>query len=625
MNGHVFQCYEEQDDRRQFAKTFEMLKSHVKKSLKFSEDLSPLFAETMVQPTIDLPTAVDKNATEMEKMISAEEVKDYVRRGRTLKGNLSTVYAVIWGQCSEAMRDRVKSMRDHTKKAEANDCLWLLKQVKSITLKFDEKRDVFISLLDARTRLMNCRQQQGQSADQYLEVLRGWAETIEYHKGIVAENYELVPDTDDKGNKLTVSERTTISRERTLAILYIRGADPTRYGTLITELANMYAMGKNEYPVNLSSALSLLVTYKTPTNARERHPQSYPTQPAAGATNTPVTSAPPPAPETSALTFAQRAALPKIAGSDGVTHDGITCYACQSIGHYSNSCPGPTKTQTIVAPAATTLTQYAYMMAQADQVNVGIDPNWILLDSQSTISIFCNPAMLSNIRKSDRVLRAITNGGHQDSDMVGDFPNLGEVWYNEKSIANILSLAEVRKVCRVTMDSLMEPAIHVHRLDGTVMKFVEHGSGLYVYQTNAHSSAQQFTNYTMVSTVADQKKFFSRRQIQSADLARDLYRKLGRPSDAEFLSILRSNLIRNCPVTPDDANCASIIYGPDIATLKGTTTRTAAAAHVPTFIAAPIPAPILEHHANVTLCVDFFCTGHRFSAHHFPRHRFSHG
>ena len=68
--------------------------------------------------------------------------------------------------------------------------------------------------------------------------------------------------------------------------------------------------------------------------------------------------------------------------------------------------------------------------------------------------------------------------------MVGDFPNLGEVWYNSASIANILSLAEVRKVCRVTMDSSTEPALQVHRLDGTVMKFQEHESGLYVYAPN---------------------------------------------------------------------------------------------------------------------------------------------
>jgi hypothetical protein len=62
----------------------------------------------------------------------------------------------------------------------------------------------------------------------------------------------------------------------------------------------------------------------------------------------------------------------------------------------------------------------------------------------------------------------------------------------------------------------------------------------------------------------------------------------------------------NCPVTPDDATRAHIIYGPDIAAIKGKTTRSVAAARAPTFIAVPIPAPILEHHRNVTLCVDFF-------------------
>jgi hypothetical protein len=91
------------------------------------------------------------------------------------------------------------------------------------------------------------------------------------------------------------------------------------------------------------------------------------------------------------------------------------------------------------------------MLAQTG--DPGIDPKWILLDSQSTISVFKNADMLSNIRRSPYVLRALTNGGYQDSNMVGDFPNLGKVWYNRESIANILSLAgEVRKVCRITID-----------------------------------------------------------------------------------------------------------------------------------------------------------------------------
>jgi hypothetical protein len=87
----------------------------------------------------------------------------------------------------------------------------------------------------------------------------------------------------------------------------------------------------------------------------------------------------------------------------------------------------------------------------------------------------------------------------------------------------------------------------------------------------------------MVSTVAEQKKLFSRRQIADTDAARALYRKIGHPDEAEFLSILQRNLIRNCPVTPDNARRALLIYGPDIAVLKGKMTRTAAAPRAPTF------------------------------------------
>jgi hypothetical protein len=39
MNGNVFECYDEQSDRRQYAKTVEALMGYVKKNLKCAEDL----------------------------------------------------------------------------------------------------------------------------------------------------------------------------------------------------------------------------------------------------------------------------------------------------------------------------------------------------------------------------------------------------------------------------------------------------------------------------------------------------------------------------------------------------------------------------------------------------------
>jgi hypothetical protein len=109
----------------------------------------------------------------------------------------------------------------------------------------------------------------------------------------------------------------------------------------------------------------------------------------------------------------------------------------------------------------------------------------------------------------------------------------------------------------------------------------------------------------MLSTVATQKRMFSKREIQAADAARELYRKIGRPDEATYQTILRRGQILNCPITPDDARQALVIYGQDVAALKGKTTRSTAAPRVPTFEAVPIPAPILKFHRNITLCVDF--------------------
>ena len=67
--------------------------------------------------------------------------------------------------------------------------------------------------------------------------------------------------------------------------------------------------------------------------------------------------------------------------------------------------------------------------------------------------------MPTYIRPSNHLLGSI---------LVGEFPNLvGKVWFNPHSIV----------VCHVTMDTADKPAMIVHQLDGSAMKFIEHDCG----------------------------------------------------------------------------------------------------------------------------------------------------
>ncbi|KAI2490728.1 hypothetical protein MHU86_23826 [Fragilaria crotonensis] len=93
------------------------------------------------------------------------------------------------------MKAKVKSLDGYAQSTANDDCEWLLNNIKAVTMQFDAKHNGYISMLDATASFLNCRQQQGQSADSYLEALKSRSDTIEYHGGTLVLNPKLAPET----------------------------------------------------------------------------------------------------------------------------------------------------------------------------------------------------------------------------------------------------------------------------------------------------------------------------------------------------------------------------------------------------------------------------------------------
>jgi hypothetical protein len=109
---------------------------------------------------------------------------------------------------------------------------------------------------------------------------------------------------------------------------------------------------------------------------------------------------------------------------------------------------------------------------------------------------------------------------------------------------------------------------------------------------------------TFVNTVSENKAGFTKRQIKCAEIARNLYKTLSYPSMKDFKWVTRINQIKDCPVTIQDIDVATKIWGKNVAALKGKTTRSNT--HPVTRDYVKVPKEFLKLHKEVFLTADIF-------------------
>ena len=224
----------------------------------------------------------------------------------------------------------------------------------------------------------------------------------------------------------------------------------------------------------------------------------------------------------------------------------------------------------------------------------------LLLDSQSTMDLFCNRALVENVNNSKTTMRLQSNGGHMIVKLTATVKGYHKnVWYSEKAITNIVALSNVIKQYRVTYDSDdLKFVVHRESAGKPNMEFRMHESGLHYYDP------RDIGHHAFVNTVSGNKIGFTKRQIKGAETARALYSALSYPSTKDYKWIIRSNLIRNCPVTVQDIQVASKVWGKDIAALKGKTIRSTPTPVSRDFV--KIPKEMMKLHKEVYLTMDIF-------------------
>ena len=129
------------------------------------------------------------------------------------------------------------------------------------------------------------------------------------------------------------------------------------------------------------------------------------------------------------------------------------------------------------------------------------------------------------------------------------------------------------------------------------MHFKMHPRGLHCYDPRSE-------DFSFVNTVSGNMEGLTRRQIKNAEVARTLYATLSYPSLKDFKWVIRSNQIKDCPVTVQDIDIAQQIWGKNIAALKGKTARGKPNAVAKDFV--KVPMELMKLHHEVYLTVDIF-------------------
>ena len=622
-------------------------------------DFAPVAPKLKTEP-VRARISQDTDATYAAAVANAEkankqyekqfEIEYLAHHERTTKyqENKSKAAALLWNQCTNTMRAKIASRTDYETKIKG-DPIELKKAIKEHALNYESTQYRMKTIVDAMRNLVNLRQREDETTIDYTKRFKAAWDVFLSHVGkeiFFPRVVEGNKDYDDEVTKNLASTSQAVRdsaeklleaykkecRDEFVSYLYLDNCDRSKYNHMIAGLESQHSLGNDQYPKTLVDAQSVLQNTPIDKEYKQKKKKKHDQKPEAKSQNNESEDTP-------KLSFAQLKQ---------------SCWCCGASNHKLGDCPHRhskdkskwhinkakemkqfnqmrTEINTIMnsqsapapAPAtseasnastdtnssarsATGLWQF-FNFAGTDKDSALSDT--IILDSGSSSHLFCNRNWLTGVQPSTRATNLQTNGGPIHLNQEGELKAFGTVPFNDQSLTNIFSLALLTDKYRVTFDNAVENAFIVHTPEG-IVKFRRDKSDLYTHvptqmkpkPTKKVTFADETVPTTFVQTVEENMQFHTPREVARAKKARNLLAALGFPTVADLKTAIAMNAIADLPVTTNDVVLAEKIFGPDLGSLKGKTTRKKPKPMVTDQIA--IPQELYEARDTLELCVD---------------------
>ena len=355
------------------------------------------------------------------------------------------------------------------------------------------------------------------------------------------------------------------------ALDFVCKLDPKRYRSMLAKMRNSALnMEEGAYPQSLSAAYRIASGWA---NEEERGFHGAESHSAFAFENS----------KTPALTTTKPSDDKKKATMKTKRGSKVICYVCGASGHYAKTCPlrkkGPDSAMVaehINNHDSDDDEEYYEEAAYVSTETVLFSRDDVLLDSQASVSVFCNENLLSEVGESANIITL--NGVQSGAPGIkirqeGQFRELGKVYFSPANIlsyammvdnGNIISYSQAANSFTLSPKGGGEDFIFSRKTtSGTDGRF---------YCCNKSNRSET----ALVQTVDDNIQLYTKREVAGATKARDMLIKMGYPAVKEAMATVQSG--SNFDITSRDFQIADAIWGPDVGSLKGKTVKHASRA-----------------------------------------------